>query len=416
MGTPEEENFPPNQGVNYAQIELLREQAMREVMPPTHTDDVDTESTDTISVCSDPDAEQEESEDRHIVSNPVSYFGYEIALSESSHSSPRPSHTSENDEALETSVPILPVTSEAGGIQSLLQPHLLYYDPRLYPHLYPMSTAPLLLQHNLLMNKFYSLSSSSSSDKEEPSTKIEPVSKDKDNGCDKSSSTTSQPLSFSFSLPKHNTTSHPHITTSSKRPTPYQLPNRFDFKHTQFGSLSHSDKEHQKMQPLSEAKSRKSRNGIYIYTTPTAPLKFMSLNSRKYPNKSRGKSPMGVAGDSRQTKSTKSLIAGAPVSPHTGEPVVMKDSGYHLHVVRQVPAGTTNSSTNTTTTAMTDVETPPTIPHSPRPETPPSTSTSALRGPRKPQGSMKKRRELVFHWYQSPEAPILKRPKMVDSV
>lgn len=307
----------------------------------------DLSDAETISVCSGGD-----SEDKQVVGQAISYFGYEIAQSESSRSSPHPSseHEESNDQIM---------TDSTNGLRTMFQPKLIYCDPRIYTQLYPQIPAatPILLP-SVFMKQLYSTRDRTASPGHAQTT-------------DKARPASTQPLFFSF---------------------PKGVPARVGgvgcggASHKRERETKQDDCEERQQRGhtplLPENKSRKSKNGIYIYTNPTAPLQFMSLNSRKNPSGDQEK---------EETPLTRKLIAGAPVSPHTGEPVIMKDSGYHLHVMKQ-------ESDDISSNCL--------------PIPSPPTSSPPRKGP---GGNSKKRRELVFHWYKSPEVPVPKRPKVVES-
>lgn len=337
----------------------------------SHVRDDRSDHSDTISVCSDPDADNDTTQDH----SAVSYFGYEIAPSESNHSSPLPRHSSEGECSPETN------RTSTDSIQTILQPRVMYCDPRLYSQLYPrLQTPPLFLQPNLFMKQLYALSNTNT--KEEVSHVTQ--NKDKD-------SPSSIPFTYSLSLPKTTLTpTLPHIQQHKKHSTlSYHQYN------SKMAELEAQTKTGLKTQSQPETKSRKGKNGIYIYTNPTAPLKFMSLNSKKTIHNEVGKR--------RLANKDKKLIAGAPVSPQNGEAVIRKDSAY-LHLMTQqlkttkqdpIPSSIPQVSTSTSITLN-------------------ESSERSMR--RHPQAPLKRRRELVFHWYHSPESQPMANTKRIKTV
>ena len=326
----------------------------------------DLSDAETISVCS----EREESNDKQVMGQAVSYFGYEIAHSESSRSSPRLS--SEHDESCDQ------MTPDSASVPNLLQPKVIYCDPRLlYPQLPTAAgTCTPILLPTMLMKQFYTSTTTADSSTQSTVDNHDVV-------------TRPQPLFFSLPSTKSMPT---QLTSNSTKRQSEQVHSRQE-----------ANNDRQKIHTIQESKSRKCKNGIYIYTNPTAPLQFMSLNSRKHSSSNKSQQQKELS-----TSNTRKLVAGAPVSPHTGEPVIMKDSGYHLHVVKQASAESDNEkSPNSLNVSLHDRHI--------SPSTSPNRKTAGGSSSTASGGNSKKRRELVFHWYKSPEAPLTKRPKLLDS-
>lgn len=358
------------------------------------------------------DGEEEEVELERPLTHAVSYFGYELARSESSHaSSPLASSAHDNEDVgRETTLPLLPVATDTKGL-SLVQPHLLYCAPgglysQLYPALHLSGATPLLLPPSLLMKQLYSSPTHATSNQSPPPDSAHAESRNEHAFLQMHSSSNSS-LSPSQVSPSQLSPSTNRKMAAARRenePPPPPPP------------------------PPPETKNRKSKNGIYIYTNPTAPLRFMSLSSRK--RSASGKSPRSSAPSvvtptrapnrslatpthilttpTHEMTVGKKLIAGAPVSPHTGEPVIVRTlggegkggRGQHSVVMHQTLPPSESDPDNGIASKVSS-------------GTPPTSRTN------KPQGggaSGRKKRELVFHWYKSPEAPpVSKVPKLLDS-
>ena len=316
----------------------------------------DVSDTETISVCS---VSEDEKEGSSGVSGAVSYFGYEIATSECG-TSPRPysAHSSDHEDTDEA-VRNTTASTAPPGVPPVLQP-VFCYDPRLYSHLYPSSLQlPFLLPPNVLMNQVYQVPVTTA--KTIPETKNESVISDGKKLIEKSrEASTNTPLKFSFKLPKNSLSVIQNTSTSSNskdkststakpQPTPQELVSRI-----------------RRSRIESDHRGRSRRNGIFIYTTPNTPPKFLSLNSRK-------------------EKAATKLVTGEPVSHNRGDP--SKDSSkLQLHVV--APTERINGEQNSS---------------SPRPTEEREASSGGKGGGKRFQ--IRRKRDLVFHWYQTPTGP-----------
>lgn len=327
-------------------------------------EDLDSDM-DTISVCS---VGEDERENEPSDNGAVSYFGYEIAPSDPS-SSPHPpsNQSSDHEEGEERAQDSAGVTA----VPPLLQP-LFCYDPRLYGHLCSSSLQlPFLVPPNLLMKQAYPLSTTTI--KTVPrSTKASVIAGNQSGkdvgGRSQEVPAPKMPLTFSFKLPKtsfsviqNSPSDRSEISSMAKHhPLPEDL-----------AKVRRSKTE--------EHKGRRTRNGIFVYTTPTTPPKFVSLNSKK-------------------DDASRKLVAGEPIrSSSKGESVVVKDSRLRLHVVappervnkeETAPAGGTNHVSA-------------------------SGGGGGGVGKRLP---LKRKKELVFHWYQTPQAQNqAKRTKSVNA-
>ena len=355
-------------------------------------DEEDTRSDEMISVCSDQEDEQPLHEN-----STVNYFGYEIAGSESVHSSPLPTiPQSDRETSPEASASASPVQAH-----TLLQPpRLLYCDPRLYSQLYPrLQATPLLLHPNLLMKQLLYTSVDDGKGKDGLIT-----------------SSIKSSLNPPYTLPSSSSPSLQSLATPSYSAVSYQPLSTKEINTSHVESSLNA-----KLPPASqsEPKNRKGKNGIYIYTTPSEPLKFMSLGEDKHVESN------GV-GRKRSVARDKKLVAMAPSPQSIGlnrDAVILKDSEYQLHIMTPqinsslLSLGKQGSSIKTSQTSTN---------HNPQKSPGLSKPTNGIAGKptKKPQGSTKRRRELVFHWYQSPEhqpapstsPPSTKRMKTASSV
>jgi hypothetical protein len=315
--------------------------------------------SDTISVCS-------ETEQKQINQSAVSYFGYEIAQSESSNnSSPKP--CSDHEDTTDNNG-----LQEGASVHSIIQPKLIYCDPRFYSQLYPAS-APLLLP-TMFVKQFCAINSS------QEDTTISPPARLHNATSEEISSSTpnsihQQPVVFSF-----------------PKATPVGVPPQIDRE-------PRKEKRQTKTNSALDGRNRKGANGMYIYTNPSAPLQFMSLNSRKRLS--------SIDHENRSDKHTSKLIAGAPVSPHTGEPVVIKGINYKPNVYQRIREQPMKSP------VVKNMER--NMSSSPPSGHTSSTSHESRNNKHNPQLASKKRRELVFHWYKSPEPPPTKHPKLMNN-
>lgn len=395
--TPTTQDDDEEEDVDVGTLENVGPQANAQLVEPKYEEEEELTSDQD-------EGEEEGAELERPLTHAVSYFGYELAQSESSHtSSPLASSTQDSEEVgRETPLPLLPITTDTKGL-SLLQPQLLYCAPGgIYPQLYPAlhlsGTTPLLLPPSLLMKQLYSTPTQLTTIQSPPA--------------DSSSSEGQSEHVFSQTLSNSSSLSPSQVSPSQLSPSHLSSSNR------KMAMTARRENEPQPLPapppPPSESKNRKSKNGIYIYTNPTAPLRFMSLNNRKRsssgkiprtttPNRGPATRPMAtpthvLTTSTQEMTAGQKLIAGAPVSPHTGEPVIVRTIGgegkgvrTQLPTIRQVPSPNEAEGD------------PPSF-------TPPSS--------RKSQGtSGRKKRELVFHWYKSPEAapPLPKVPKLLDS-
>ncbi len=343
--------------------------------------DDDDDENDTISICSDTTHEPPPQ-------STINYFGYEIAHSDSSPNTIDNHHQSDREISPH---PVTPIPSPRPH-PVIQNPQLLYCSPQLYSQLYPVTmaaqTTPFLIQPNLqlLKNRFIYTS------RTQEDTNTQPLTKD---GIKNSSLTIpytlpARPLQISSlnmqsstpitSLPYHHP--HPPITATINKDT--SLHNNSDSS-----TISPPLIPITTPTPQQETfKNRKGRNhGIYIYTTPSEPLKFMSLNSK--------------INHKRLGKNDKKLVAMAPVAPPigtNGEAVIsLKDSAKYRAVhQRQTKPLTTENIAVHNQVISNPLQKKPT--YSAGNITSKNTPNS-----RKPNGSMKRKRELVFHWYHSPE-------------
>ena len=313
----------------------------------------DVSDTETISVCS---VSEDEKEGSSGVSGAVSYFGYEIATSECS-TSPRPysAHSSDHEDTDEAARSTTTSSSSAtpAGVPPVLQP-VFCYDPRLYSHLYPSSLQlPFLLPPNVLMNQVYQVPVSTT--KTVPVTKNESVISD---GRERSrEASTNTPMNFSFKLPKsslsviQNTSSSAkeHKSSAKAQPTPEEIVSRI-----------------RRSKIESDHRGRSRRNGIFVYTTPTTPPKFLSLNSRK-------------------EKSETKLVTGEPVSHKRENPASKDPSKLHLRVV--APPERINGEQTSTSPRLAEER-----------------EEFSGKGSGK-RFQIRRKRDLVFHWYQTPTGP-----------
>ena len=397
--TPATQDDDEEEDVDVGTLENVAPQAN------AHPQTVESKYEEEEELTSDQDEGEEEGvELERPLTHAVSYFGYELARSESSHtSSPLASSTHDSEEiARETPLPLLPITTDTKGL-SLLQPQLLYCAPGgIYPQLYPAlhlsGATPLLLPSSLLMKQLYS-----------PPTQLTTIQSPP---ADSSSSEGRNEHVFSQTLSNGSSLSPSQVSPSQLSPSHILSSNR------KMATTARRENEPHPLPPppppSSESKNRKSKNGIYIYTNPTAPLRFMSLNNRKRsssgkiprttaPNRGPATRPMTtpthiLTAPTQEMAAGKKLIAGAPVSPHTGEPVIVRTLGGEGKGVRTQPP------------AIRQIPSP----NEAEGDTPSFNQPSS----RKSHGaSGRKKRELVFHWYKSPETapPLPKIPKLLDS-
>ncbi len=340
------------------------------VTTPTQQEQEISEDDDneTISVCSDHEPPT------------GNYFGYEMARGDSAQTSPISArHQSDVSEASSTPSP-QPLNQ---------QPQLLYCNPQLYSQLYPsLQTTPFLLHPNLLMKNslIYSSQEETSKNMKSALPNNSPMSHGK--------STLAIPYALSRPIQLSSLNSTLPI---SYQPLPsIKIPNEErKTMHANHSKATPTTPMAVTVQPH-EAKNKKSRNhGIYIYTTPSEPLKFMSLENNKKKNSASGSGK-------RLPHPDKKMVAMAPVVPPiTPETVIMRESEYvrDKDSRRDFNLKSQNVSHRATLNTVT-----------------------SKTGSRKNQGAMKRRRELVFHWYHSPEhhpsssPPSTKRMNTASSV
>lgn len=328
----------------------------------------------------------------------VNYFGYEMARGESLQSSPLSNgsgHSSQHDTVYDSSSSPKPHPSITS------QSPLLVCPPHVYSHLYPQVPVPFLLQPNLLM-------------------KMNPLL---------------FPTTSSVDTPTITKSNSPPLVKSPLAMPPYALTRPLNATPTLTSSLPN-------YQPLSsststivnsnskdtptivktppsistqqESKNKRGRNqGIYIYTTPTEPLKFMSLSN----NSGTSKSPSATGTSSAISKTelkkftynTKKMVAMAPVAPPTRtnggitteSKKLLKDSDsyYTMQTQQTTPPlpATTQTSNN-----IDHIRQKQSMVTNTQNKTPATSLASDVKT-RRTQGNMKRKRELVFHWYHSPE-------------
>lgn len=312
--------------------------------------------TDTISVCSLSEDERDGGSGT-CINGAVSYFGYEIAASECSTSPQLNSgHSSEHEETDEAAHS---GTAAVSTVSPVLQP-VFCYDPRLYSHLYSSSLQlPFLVPPNVLRNQVYQVPVTAA--KTLPvSTKPSVISEGK-NSAERAQEASSTPLNFSFKLPK---TSVIQNSTAEYRSTSKHQPSQEEI----VGRIRRSRIE-------TDHRGKRSRNGIFIYTTPTTPPKFMSLNSKKEQVE-----PKLVANEVVRSVSNGELEDQAKIRRHIVGPSepVNGEQGSSVHSGEEAEGG------------------------------------NGRGGKRFP---VRRKRDLVFHWYQTPTAPQHpnKRTKLVNS-
>ena len=337
-------------------------------------DDDEEDDNETISVCSDHEP------------TTINYFGYEMARGESTQTSPLPAASQhQSDSELSSSTP------SPRPHPLIQQPQLLYCSPQLYSQLYPtLPTMPFLLPPNLLMKNPLAYSTSTT---QEGMTKTQKVL-DKEASSVGISTTALNSLAVPYALPRPLQLSPLNLQSSPTLPLTYQpLPTNNSVKSvSEETSLLLSRDTNDKTPPLTSAPTqqqepksgKKGRNhGIYIYTTPSEPLKFMSLGSEKN------------NGRKLTTQGEKKLVAMAPIVPpiglNGGETVILKDNERNFrqqaHQTMLDKEEAKNSHPKTQTRSQAGL----------------NPVTASRNGSKKPNGSMKRRRELVFHWYHSPE-------------
>lgn len=366
----------------------------------------EADSTETISVVSEDEGEQDSG---LTPIPPVSYFGYETAPSEASQSPHQMRRLSSDSEEGEANV-------EASQVNTTTQPQLLYFSPQVYSQFYPqLQFAPLMIPPNLLMKQLYPVQSMNPSKKDGTTSSNSIISTidHKQESPERHQSAGKAPMTLSFKLPKSSFQFHPSHSTAEKGG---QSSSRLSLHQRHGQKLESTGPLRTKISSLEETRSKRGKHGIYIYTTPSAPLKFMSLSS--------GKESASSDGNSRK------LVAGAPVPPPGREAVVLKDSSYQLHPVKQSPQQKQTQQQRQVQqekksrreslpvrTGSASGSSPPVGKHSLSPIESATclTPMPVVSGRR---NAIKRKRELVFHWYQSPANShnIPKRTKMLDSV
>ena len=380
----DEEGEEIDVGVSYTAVQTPQDTAAHLTVPPPSSmvehslsNEEDNDDDETVSICSNSSREPQPM---------INYFGYEIAQSDSS------PHTTNSHYQSDQEISPRPSTSTPSPrMHPIIQPQqLLYCSPQLYSQLYPVTmpqTTPFLIQPNLQLLKNRLVYTTSPED-----TKTNERTKD---------NSKNPPLTIPYTLPRPL-----QLSSLNLQPNPASLPTTLSYPLlSTANNINHAKEEHitlhdtikasppspptptatplhQQQEPF---KNRKGRNhGIYIYTTPSEPLKFMSLSSKKN-NKRQG--------------NDKKLVAMAPVPPPMGmnsEAVIsLKDSNYRVRQHQTKSLASENavfpSAHNQVNSILQKKSHSSTI------------SSKGTPNSRKPNGAMKRRRELVFHWYQSPE-------------
>ena len=370
VGMPYETNNDAHESPNHSSRPLsLYPQTV--VMPTQQQEDIsEDDDNETISVCSDHELPT------------GNYFGYEMARGDSAQTSPI-SRRRQSDVSEVSSTPSPQPLNQ--------QPQLLYCNPQLYSQLYPsLQTTPFLLHPNLLMKNSLIYSNQEETAKKMKST----LPNDSSHG--------KSTLAIPYALSRPLQLSSLNLQASSTLPISYQplpsikIPNEErTTMHTNHTQATRTTPMAVTVQPH-EAKNKKSRNhGIYIYTTPSEPLKFMSLENKKKNSAS--------GNGKRLPHPDKKMVAMAPVVPPIPpETVIKRESEYAIDKAsrRDLNLKSRNISHQATLNTVTNKT-----------------------GSRKNQGAgMKRRRELVFHWYHSPEhqpsssPPSTKRMNTASSV